>query len=228
MEIFYTKPDAIQGNQVRLGPEETRHITRVLRHDIGDHILVVDGEGNEYRCAITKIGPNELLGEIVSQTRRARETVTEVTLAVGALKGQKLDEVVEMATELGVAQIVPVLTSRVVAKVMPAKLQRLRAIAVSALKSSTRTVLPKVKPAQEFDQFLRESTYYDLKLIAYEGEKKQGLCDAIVGGHDRNSGSRVGGHDPEFVERIRVMSPGSCPRNSGSCPPNTWCAGRCS
>ena len=107
MEVFYTLPENIAGNQVKLGAEEARHVIRVLRHKVGDRIQVVDGEGNEYRCVITKIGRGELRAEVMSQTRRARETVAEVTLAASITKGTKMDAMVEMATELGVSQIVP-------------------------------------------------------------------------------------------------------------------------
>jgi len=179
-EIFYTAPENVEGNRVKLAAEEARHIIRVLRHKVGDRIQVVDGEGNEYRCLITKIGRRELAAEVMSQTRRARETVAEVTLAASITKGTKMDAMVEMATELGVAQIVPLVTMRTIARLTPAKLQRFRHLAVSALKSSTRTMLPRIQPAQEFEQFLKASGYFDLKLIAYEEEKRVRLREVLT------------------------------------------------
>jgi 16S rRNA (uracil1498-N3)-methyltransferase len=180
MEVFYTLPENIAGNQVKLGAEEARHIIRVLRHKVGDRIQVVDGEGNEYRCVITKIGRGELRAEVMSQTRRARETVAEVTLAASITKGTKMDAVVEMATELGVSQIVPLVTMRTVARLTPARVQRFRHLAVAALKSSTRTMLPRIKPPQEFEQFLKDSGYFDLKLLAYEEEKQVRLHEVMT------------------------------------------------
>lgn len=180
MEVFYTLPENIAGNQVKLGAEEARHIIRVLRHKVGDRIQVVDGEGNEYRCVITKIGRGELRAEVMSQTRRARETVAEVTLAASITKGTKMDAVVEMATELGVSQIVPLVTMRTVARLTGARVQRFRHLAVAALKSSTRTMLPRIKPPQEFEQFLKDSGYFDLKLLAYEEEKQVRLRDVMT------------------------------------------------
>jgi 16S rRNA (uracil1498-N3)-methyltransferase len=180
MEIFYATPDAIQGEQVKLGPKETRHIVRVLRHNVGDHVLVVDGKGIEYRCVITRIGRSEVLCDIVNRTRRAREPITEVTLAAGITKGTKMDTVVEMATELGIAQFVPLITTRTVARVTPARLRRYTSLAIAALKSSTRTMLPRIRPVQDFESFLKESNRYDLKLIAHEGEAKSRLPDVIA------------------------------------------------
>jgi 16S rRNA (uracil1498-N3)-methyltransferase len=180
MEVFYTLPENIAGNQVKLGAEEARHIIRVLRHKVGDRIQVVDGEGNEYRCVITRIGRGEVRAEVMSQTRRARETVAEVTLAASITKGSKMDAVVEMATELGVSQIVPLVTMRTIARLTGARVQRFRHLAVAALKSSTRTMLPKIKPPQEFEQFLKDSGYFDLKLLAYEEEKQVRLHDVMT------------------------------------------------
>ena len=179
MEIFYAPPSAIEGKLVRLGAKEARHIARVLRHQLGEHILVADGAGNEYRCVITGLGRNELQAEVISQTRRPRETIVEVTLAASIIKGSKLDTVVEMATELGVAQIVPLITSRTVARMTPARLRRFQALAIAALKSATRTMLPRIVPAQEFEEFLRTSAYYDLKLLAYEEETKVRLPEVM-------------------------------------------------
>jgi len=180
MEVFYTLPENIAGNQVKLGAEEARHVIRVLRHKVGDRIQVVDGEGNEYRCVITKIGRGELRAEVMSQTRRARETVAEVTLAASITKGAKMDAMVEMATELGVSQIVPLVTMRTIARLTPARLRRFRHLTVSALKSSTRTMLPRIKPVQEFEQFLKESSYFDLRLLAYEEERRTRLREVLV------------------------------------------------
>jgi len=180
MEVFYTLPENIAGNQVKLSAEEARHIIRVLRHKAGDRIQVVDGEGNEYRCVITKIGRGEVQAEVMSQTRRARETVAEVTLAASITKGTKMDAMVEMATELGVSQIVPLVTMRTIARLTPARVQRFRHLAVAALKSSTRTMLPKIKPPEEFEQFLKESGHFDLKLLAYEEEKRVRLHEVMT------------------------------------------------
>jgi len=175
MDIFYTTSDSVQGDRIHLGPAEARHLVRVLRHQVGEQILVVDGQGNEYRCAIAEIGKRAVTCDIMSKTRRAREAITEVTLAPGITKGSKLDLVVETATELGVGQIAPLRTARTIAGLTPARLQRFEKLAIAALKSSTRTMLPRIRAVTDFEQFVKDSNYYDVKLIAYEGEKQTRL-----------------------------------------------------
>jgi 16S rRNA (uracil1498-N3)-methyltransferase len=179
MQIFYTAPVNIQGRIVRLGPEEARHAAAVLRHAVGDHILVVDGEGSEYRCIITHLGRRELLAEVISQTRRVRETIADITLAPSLIKGNRLDAVVEQATELGVSQIQPIVTARTVAGLAQSRLARFDHLAVAAVKSSTRTCLPRIRPAVRFEEFLRESPGFDLRLLAYEEEERVRLPELV-------------------------------------------------
>jgi 16S rRNA (uracil1498-N3)-methyltransferase len=180
MELFYTTPDRVQGNRVVLGPEESKHIVRVLRHEVGEQIMVVDGEGNEYRCSIASIGKREVICDIISKTRRTREAITEVTLAPAITKGTKLDLVVEMATELGAGQIQPLKTARTIAGLTPARLKRFEKLAIAALKSSTRTMLPRIRAPLDFEQFVKDSNYYDLKLIAYEEERHARLNEVVT------------------------------------------------
>jgi 16S rRNA (uracil1498-N3)-methyltransferase len=222
MEIFYTTPDNVQGNLVRLGSKESAHVARVLRHKVGDQIIVVDGRGNEYQCTITEINQGELVAEIITQSRLAREPLVQVTLGASIIKGNKLDVVVQMATELGVTQIVPLITERTIGQVTPAKLSRLRLISVAALKSSTRTMLPVIRPPMGVAEFLAEeprvntesettgkhgltripenpnpcspvfirgsevcssvvsAASFDLKLIAWEDEKRTRLDDVMT------------------------------------------------
>ena len=180
MEFFYTLPENVHDNVIKLGVEEARHISRVLRHKVGDRISVVDGQGNEYSCSISVINRDSLTAEIIAKTRLAREPIVEVTLGAGIIKGNKLDPVAEMATELGVRQIVPLITERTVANVTALKLLRMRMLSVAALKSSTRTLLPEIKPPMPFAAFLSESSQYDLKLIAWEDERQSRLDDVVT------------------------------------------------
>lgn len=180
MEVFYAEPGSIRDNIICLSAGETRHAVRVLRYRVGDAINVVDGEGNEYRCTIAALTRNQLKAQVITQTRRAREALVEVTLAVGIPKGRKLDGIVEMATEAGVARIVPVRTKRTEGGITPAKLRRLETLAQAAMKSSTRTMLPRIVPEQTFEQLLESSVNHDVKLIAYEAERKTGLHDIAL------------------------------------------------
>lgn len=173
MEIFYAAPDKVCGNRIQLGLPETRHLVRVLRHRPGDQILVVDGQGNEYRCCITEITRQATVCEVINRTRRAREPIVEITLAPAIIKGNRLDLVVEMATELGVSRIVPLRTARTVAALTSVRQRRFQNLAIAALKSSTRTVLPVIGGPVDFEEFVRNCGRFDLKLMAYEEEPRE-------------------------------------------------------
>lgn len=135
---------AALAEQMTLGPQETRHL-HVLRLRPGDPLRVFDGQGKEAHATILKLDDARAvlnLGEVMAS---ASETPFPLTLAVALLKGDKLAEVVRAATELGVAQVQLLVTTRADAReIGEQKLTRLRRIAAEASKQSRRAVIPGV------------------------------------------------------------------------------------
>ena len=125
---FYAPPQAFTAHddgrvrRVTLAPEETRHLRDVLRLKAGAEVYVFDGEGREYLCTLTEIGrgpgvahergPRATLEVGAAVSPPSPESPLSLTLALALLKGEKFDLVVQKATELGVARIVPVATQR--------------------------------------------------------------------------------------------------------------------
>jgi 16S rRNA (uracil1498-N3)-methyltransferase len=96
--------------------EDVRHITAVLRMKIGDALLLCDGRGVEYHVTIAEISKSTITTEIVSQSKR--EIVSpRITLYQGLPKSDKMDWIVQKATELGVSNIVPLVTERTIVKI---------------------------------------------------------------------------------------------------------------
>jgi 16S rRNA (uracil1498-N3)-methyltransferase len=166
-------------------PDECRHLTRVLRKRPGDPVTFVDGKGWIYRGVIERLEPSVV--HIGSVTRRPDDTGSgvRVTLAPALLKGPRLDGVVEKATELGVAGIMPMRTARTVVDRTTAgrdyRRERWQRIALSAMKQSLRARLPCITPVSDFDTVIRQAGGYDFALIAWEEEEQAGL-KAIVAG----------------------------------------------
>jgi 16S rRNA (uracil1498-N3)-methyltransferase len=94
---FYAPPAAFTPNgRVTLAPEETRHLRDVLRLETGDEVFVFDGEGREFRCAVAELGRNLAILEVIAEAEALRpESPLRLTLAVGLLKGEKFDMVVQ-------------------------------------------------------------------------------------------------------------------------------------
>src|SRR5713101_728507 len=110
---FYAPTTAFDKNQnaVTLIADEARHLREVLRLKTGDEVFVFDGAGKEFHCRIADSRRDTAQLEVLAEVSPAKpESPLQLTLALALLKGEKFDLVVQKATELGVARIVPVIT----------------------------------------------------------------------------------------------------------------------
>ncbi|MCX8015306.1 MAG: 16S rRNA (uracil(1498)-N(3))-methyltransferase, partial [candidate division WOR-3 bacterium] len=170
MELYYTEKKNIFAKHLKIVGSEAHHISKVMRHKSGDIIYVTDGEGNEYQVAITKIGSNNIEAEILTKNRKPREPICQITLAPSIIKGKHMDLIIEKTTELGVYNILPIITERTVASISEKKAERYQKIILSATKSSTRTYLPTLLKPIKFDDLLKTTNNYDIAILAYEDE----------------------------------------------------------
>ena len=107
--------EEIKDGRAVLKGQEALHLSRVLRYEPGERVLVFDGRGSLYRSRILAIG-TEVLVQIEAEIEAEAENRLEITLAQGLLKGDKMDFVVQKATELGAASFVPLTLERSVVK----------------------------------------------------------------------------------------------------------------
>ena len=144
MELYYTPPENITGEELTLEAEESAHLTRVMRRRAGDEILVADGQGTAYAATITSVERRQTLCRITARHPEYNEPTQRLTLAVGLIKNpSRFDVLVEKATELGVARIIPLLTQRTIRHAP--RTERWRSIALAAMKQSGRSRLPRIE-----------------------------------------------------------------------------------
>ena len=185
MEFSYVPPDRIVGNSAFVPDgDERNHLARALRKKPGDSVHFVDGEGWIYEGVLIRMKP-EVEIEILDRRRDGEGGSAEVTLVPSLLKGSRLDTVVEKATELGVAGIIPMRSSRTVAgggEPGGQRLERWRRIALSAMKQSLRARLPRIVPVMSLQEVVGTASSYDLALIASEEERGRGpaLASGLV------------------------------------------------
>jgi 16S rRNA (uracil1498-N3)-methyltransferase len=155
---FYASPPEIAGSSITLSPEESHHLSRVLRLRPGDPVLVFDGQGSEYSCAVATSSGNQATVEIIEPLVDQVESPLYLTLAQALAKGEKFDFIVQKATELGVRRIVPIVTEHSDVKIADEKadrrLLRWQRIALEALKQCGRRVLVQIEPPLAFTEFL--------------------------------------------------------------------------
>jgi 16S rRNA (uracil1498-N3)-methyltransferase len=136
------------GQSCLIGGSAANHIMRVLRLRDGDLLTLFDGRGGEYGARITGLRKDSV--QVAVQEHRAveRESALHLTLAQGISRGERMDWVMQKATELGVRRIVPVFTERSIVRLderqSERKLQHWRAITISACEQSGRNRLPEV------------------------------------------------------------------------------------
>jgi len=149
------------GERVRLQGSAASHITRVLRLRVGAALIVFDGNGGEYEGSIDKAHGGEVLVAVGARAETERESPLALTLAQGISRGERMDLVVQKATELGVSHLVPLLTERSVVRLTAQqsdrKVNHWRAIVVAACEQCGRNRLPSVAAPMPLGEFLKAS-----------------------------------------------------------------------
>jgi len=145
--VYVEAPLAPQA-RIKLTGSAAGHVIRVLRLRVGDALIVFNGQGGEYAAAIHAVQDDSVTVVVGEHRHTERESPLAITLAQGISRGERMDLVVQKATELGVARLIPVLTERSVVKLDGVQAQRKlahwQAIAVAACEQSARTHLPQI------------------------------------------------------------------------------------
>lgn len=148
MARVLVEPDALLRDQVILGGDAYRHLVKVLRVAAGEHVVLFDGDGAEADARVLRVGSRDVEVTVTARRRAAARTSAPVTLLQGLPRHDRMDWVVEKATELGVARIVPVRTARTTAGLL-GRPDRWRRIASEAARQCGRIDVPEVAPVTE-------------------------------------------------------------------------------
>ncbi len=136
----------INGTEIELGGDQARYLSRALRARVGDKVNVFDGDGAEWSAAVLQIGKNTVTLRIDDSHEAGTESPLKIHLVQGISRGERMDFVVQKATELGVKRITPVLTEYGVVKLDAVRAEKRRKhwqrIATSACEQSGRVRLP--------------------------------------------------------------------------------------
>jgi 16S rRNA (uracil1498-N3)-methyltransferase len=204
---FFIPTSDFDGEQVRLSREQAHQVSHVLRLKTGDTITVLDGTGQEYDVTLTAVSSTEAVGRIAGQRRAAGEPVVELTLFQSLLAREKFEWVLQKATEVGVAQVVPVLTERSLVRVKrmeAGKLDRWRRIVAEAAEQSQRGCIPRLEQVRTFPEAMVQLPDFDRCLIAAPFQEAAALRDTLrgLGGTEASIALLIGpegGFTPEEV-----------------------------
>jgi 16S rRNA (uracil1498-N3)-methyltransferase len=148
------------GSRHTLTGDAASHIARVLRLAAGDPLTVFDGRGGEHAARIEALRKGAIVIHVGERSADERESPLTLVLAQGVSRGERMDWVVQKATELGVTRIAPLLTERSVVRLdsrqAERKLQHWRGVAVAACEQCGRNRIPEIATPIGLDDFLRQ------------------------------------------------------------------------
>jgi 16S rRNA (uracil1498-N3)-methyltransferase len=208
------------GDRVAFAADDAHKIATVLRGRSGESIEIVDSGGSAWSAVLEVAGAQVAATLAERLARPSRETGTRVTIAQALPKGTKMETVVEKATELGVAALIPLRTLRVTGDhTGEGKIERWRRVARSAAQQCGRTVVPSVAPVATWDELLATFGTYDRVYVPWELAEPRPLRETFE--RDATTLASVlfvigpeGGLSADEVERARAA--GAAPISLGA------------
>ena len=185
MTRFFVTSEEMQPEFLVLTGDNAQH-AKVLRLKNGEEVLVCDGEGRECLCTVSDVSPGQI--SLVVQKRQESETEAPVRVSVYMAfpKADKLEHVIQKATELGAYEIVAFPSARCISrpdeKSISKKLERWQKIAASAAEQSGRGRIPKVLTLPSYKAALERAAQADKALLFYENEQATTLRMALSAG----------------------------------------------
>ena len=206
MVRFFVSPEELEGEILTLEGENAQH-AKVLRLKAGEQVLVCDGAGEECLC---QVADNNFTLHILERRASTTEAAVRVSVYMAFPKADKLEHVIQKATELGAYEIVAFPSGRCVSKPdeksLKKKLERWQKIAASAAEQSGRGRIPEVLVLPSYKAALERATQADKALMFYENEHAVTLRMALEAGEWKTVSLLTGpegGLEEKEVEQAR-------------------------
>lgn len=178
MTRFFVSTEEISGDFLVLTGENAAH-AKVLRLKNGEQVMVCDGNGNECLCTISDISPDQICLIVNHRQESTTEPRVKASIYMAFAKGDKLEHVIQKATELGVYEVIAFPSARCVSKPddksLRKKLERWQKIAASAAEQSGRGYIPQVIVLSSYKEALSRAANSDISILFYENERSTTL-----------------------------------------------------
>lgn len=191
MHRFYIPPQNCSGLTLFLSETEAHHANRVLRIQRGEPVIVLTGDGRSFHCKVEQCTRSSVELKVL-RTELADSPAAQVTLIQAIPKGRLIEDIIEKATELGVSQVIPLITERVVprfdAKEAAEKAAKWQAVAISAMKQSGCAWLPRVGVPVALEALTKCPPVAELQLVgslASGAQHPSRFFDAFVASESR-------------------------------------------
>lgn len=211
MAKFFVDQYAIQEEYILITGTDFNHIKNVLRLHENKEILINDRQGKDYKCIINKMDSRTIYAKILEIIPCETEPLVQTILFQSLIKGEKMEFVIQKSIEVGVTQIIPIITERCIVKIesdkkMENKLDRWQKIAESAAKQSKRGIVPQIaKPILFKEALLFAKNNLETACIPFENEQCNHIKTFLRAAHYQSIGIFIG---PEggFTEEEIVLA----------------------
>jgi len=171
MQRYFIETKYFNKNLIEITDKDFHHIKNVMRNKIGDELVVCNYQKQAYRTKIINLQKNAITVEIIENLKLESNTLN-LTIAQSLIRKDNFELVLQKATELGVKEIIPLLTDRSIIKVnnQAKKLNRYKLIVKEASEQSERITVPTISDITKLEALQFKN--YDLVLVAYAREDK--------------------------------------------------------
>jgi len=167
---IYTEHILARGSQLELEPGPSAHIARAMRMQVGDILTLFNGRGGEYVATISAVGKKSVAVDIGDHRDTDTESPLAIHLGIAISRGDRMDWVIQKATELGVQSLSPLLTERTEVKLKGERAQKKQLhwqqIAIAACEQCGRNRLPEISSLQSLSTWM-DTTVADRKLVLH-------------------------------------------------------------
>lgn len=175
---FFVPPSSIKNDEIIFPQEIAKQITKVLRLQKGDNVIVLDGKQKEYKVMLTQLTNSQVLGKIISSNFNNSEPIISITLYQALIPREVFELVLQKGVEIGVSSFVPLQTKRTLIKkndVKEEKIKRWERILQEAAEQSERGLIPVLKKAETFEEGIINALKEGPVFLAWEREEEKTL-----------------------------------------------------
>ena len=173
---IYTEQNLLSGEMVELEESASHHLSKVLRMQPGRELILFNGAGGEFAATIHEVRKKHVSVQVAEHMSDDRESPLNLELAIGISRGERMDWVLQKATELGVTRITPLITERTEVKIggdrQDKKMQHWQQTIISACEQCQRNLLPTLaEPIQISDWLTHVNS--ELRFVLHHRDSKQ-------------------------------------------------------
>lgn len=204
---IYVEQELIPGTTVELSRDTATHLARVLRARSGDELILFNGNGGEFQGAVDSVRGSRVTASVGAGSDIDRDSPFSVTLVQCVPRGDRMDFIIQKATELGVARIVPVLSRRSVVRLdapqAQSKAAHWRAVAINACEQCGRNRLPVIETPCELINYLGSAAASSNRFVLEADSASSAAPTSLDGGAEIGVGPE-GGFAAEELDAFKI------------------------